>query len=353
VGFGEEVTLAVTVVNRKPLPLSWLEIDDEVPRAVTLTRGDLLPSWKPHRGILQQLLTLRWYERVTRRYHLRCHTRGEHVFGPVDLRSGDLFGLARQRLTLPAGQTLLVYPKVVPVAAFGLPSRFPLGDAPSPNRLFRDPSHVAGTRPYVPGDSIRQMHWKATARLGALQVKVDEPSATLSVLLCLNVQTAPRAMDGVFPDLLELLICVTASLATHLLQTRAQVGLITNALLPEVRGPARVPMRRHAQQLSFILSTLARITILAHTSFADVLARERRHAPQGATVVLISGLLDQTLLEHAHAYRAAGHPVSLLLIGDRLRDAGAPGLDARWIGGEDHWRDLPAVEPTARAGGWM
>jgi uncharacterized protein (DUF58 family) len=45
---------------------------------------------------------------VTRRYCLRCVERGEHVFGPMELRSGDLFGLAIRRLTRPQRQTLLV-----------------------------------------------------------------------------------------------------------------------------------------------------------------------------------------------------------------------------------------------------
>ncbi len=108
------------VINRKLLALAWIEIDDEVPAAVALVRGTLLPSWKAQHCILQNLMALRWYERVTRHYHLRCPERGEHRFGPVELRSGDLFGLARRRLELPARQTLLVYPKVVAIEALGL-----------------------------------------------------------------------------------------------------------------------------------------------------------------------------------------------------------------------------------------
>jgi hypothetical protein len=71
-----------------------------------------------------------------------------------------------------------------------------------------------------------------------------------------------------------------------------------------------------------------------------VLAAERHRLPVGTTVLLITGLLDQTVLDHAHTYRSAGHPVTLLLVGDALREACAPGLPAHWIGNEARWREL-------------
>jgi uncharacterized protein (DUF58 family) len=347
VPFGDVVTLSVTIVNRKLLPLSWLEIEDELPRTVTLLRGELLPSWKQGRGILRQFLALRWYERVTRRYHLLCATRGPQVFGPADLRSGDLFGLAKRRVALPLRQTVLVYPKIVPVEALGLPSRFPLGDDRNQNRLFPDPLRVAGIRPYTQGDSIRQVHWKASARLGTLQVKTSDPSATLRAILFLNVITSSDAW-GVYEDLLELAICVAASLANHLAEQRSQFGLMANTLLPGAGGLARTPAGRSPRQLDAVLHILARLEPLMAYPFARLLAAERQRVPAGATIVIVTAIVDDQLLRQAHAYRAAGHPVSLLLIGDGRRDTRVPGLVTHWIGDEAHWRDLPAVRPQSR-----
>jgi uncharacterized protein (DUF58 family) len=347
VPFGEEVTLTVEIVNRKPLPLAWLAIADEVPEAVQLVQGSLRASWKPRRRTLPNLLALRWYERVTRRYLLRCVERGEHVFGPVEMHSGDLFGLATRRLTLPQRQTLLVYPKVVPIAALGLPSRFPLGEERSPHRLWSDPLRVAGIRPYVQGDSVRQVHWKATARAGALQVKTYDPSATLRAMLFLNVDTMPIAWYGIRVDLLELAICATASVAAHLVDARYQVGLVANGSLPRTVARARVPPSRAPQQLAAVLTMLARLSALASVPFADLLRMERHKVPAGATVVIITGLLGDALLDEARAYRAAGHPVSLLLVGNDLQGVQAPGLDVHWIGDEDHWRERRSLRLAA------
>ena len=351
VPFGEEVTLTVEIVNRKPLPLAWLDIADEVPEAVQLVHGSFRASRKPRRRTLPNLLALRWYERVTRRYRLRCLERGEHVFGPVELRSGDLFGLATRRLVLPQRQALLVYPKVVPLTALGLPSRFPLGEERSLHRLWSDPLRVAGIRPYVQGDSVRQVHWKATARSGALQVKTYDPSATLRAMLFLNVDTMPTAWYGIRVDLLELAICATASVAAHLLDARCQVGLVANGSLPRTVARTRVPPSRAPQQLAAVLTMLARLSALASVPFADLLRVERHKVPAGATVVIITGLLTEGILDEARAYRAAGHPVSLLLVGNDLQGVQVPGLDVHWIGDEDHWRELRVLRISGPARG--
>ena len=58
-----------------------------------------------------------------------------------------------------------------------------------------------------------------------------------------------------------------------------------------------------------MITTLA--SALASVPFADLLRVERHKVPAGATVIIITGLLGDALLDEARAYRAAGHPVYL------------------------------------------
>src|SRR5712691_8976308 len=90
--FGEQVTLSLSVENAKLLPLPWLEVEDTVPRALTITGSQARVSIVGDTAILDNLFSTRWYERVTRRYTLQCTTRGVHKFGPTLVRSGDVFG---------------------------------------------------------------------------------------------------------------------------------------------------------------------------------------------------------------------------------------------------------------------
>src|SRR5213595_3083117 len=85
--FGEKVTLSLSVENAKLLPLPWLEVEDTIPRALTMSGQKLRVSLIGDTAILDNLFSTRWYERVTRRYVVQCNTRGVHKFGPTVMRS--------------------------------------------------------------------------------------------------------------------------------------------------------------------------------------------------------------------------------------------------------------------------
>jgi uncharacterized protein (DUF58 family) len=347
VGFGDEVTLTVEIANRKLVPLPWLEVADECPAVVELVTGDLHAFWKTGRAILPTVLTLWWYERVTRHYRLRCLQRGEYVFGPATLRSGDLFGFATQNRDVGECQTLLVYPKMVPVEALGVPVSFPWGGVRRPDQLYPDPLRFVGIRPYARGDSLRQVHWKATARLGAPQVKTYESSTTLRAMLYVNVDTLPHLWQGIRPDLLELVICAAASLASHLLHLRYQVGLVANGMVAGKVGPARVAAGRAPSQLTAILALLARLSPSMTVPFAHLLRVEGQQLPVGTTVLLVTGLFDAAVIEQVRVLQARGHRVIAVLAGDDLGEAHEAGLDLLWLGGEARWRDLQALQFVA------
>ena len=229
--FGEEVTLSLSIENAKLLPLPWLEIEDSVPRQLTFKGRHLRISTARNMVILENLFSLRWYERVTRPYTVLCNARGVHMFGPTVLRSGDVFGFLNRQETLSNRQYLLVYPLVVSITRFGLPSRHPFGDNRAPHRLLEDPLRVIGVRDYMYGDDLRRVHWKATARMMQLQSKVYQATTTYTLVLFLNVISQLDAWYGIRPELQELAICATASVADWALDQGYAVGLYANTIM--------------------------------------------------------------------------------------------------------------------------
>src|SRR6185437_1704148 len=111
VPYGGEVRVSLTLTNRKLLPLAWVSCTDEVPAVLPLIAGETKRSWKPTRHFLPNLVSMGPYERVTRHYRFRCLERGEHFFGPVELRSGDLFGLATRTVMVEHRRPVLVLPR--------------------------------------------------------------------------------------------------------------------------------------------------------------------------------------------------------------------------------------------------
>lgn len=345
VSFGEPVELEIEIVNRKILPLAWLEIEDEAPKALPIPRGQLLPSHKAGRAILGNLIALRPFERVRRRYVLPCQTRGEHVFGPVRLRTGDLFGLVSRELDLPESQSLIVYPRVVPLAKLGLPARQPLGDLRSRSWLFEDPSRFIGARELRPGDSSRRIHWGASARSQRLQVKVFEATTSHQIALFLDLNTAGLWWSLNYDsDALELAICTTASIASWALEQDYQVGLMTNGMHRGHLGRVAVDSSGAPGQLSRVLEALARLEPFATRPFVQVIAAGARRLAYGSTVVVVAAGLDPSVAAELLALRRRGHPVVVVLTEGRRVSGGLGGIVVRRVGPAAAWRELPVIE---------
>lgn len=332
---GEETDVWIEITNAKPLPLAWLKTDDEFPDAVELVKGTLWHTHKPTRRVLSNLVSLRFYERVRKHYRLRAKKRGALEFGPVELSSGDLFGLESRRETREQFDALIVYPKVVPVHALGLPAAHPFGDAKTQRRVTQDPLRVLGVRAYVAGDSPRWIHWKATARRGSLQTKMFEPGASRATTIFLDLRTAPLGQPGLIPEYLELGVTAAASIARYILDQREAVGLYINGSRRGEWGLVRVfPSRRPSQWLE-ILDALARVIDLAAVPLEDVLRAEMPTLPFGVGVIVISCNLTEELMTMLVDLQRQGHPVTLLAISEDAPTDVPADVRAYWLGGRD------------------
>ncbi len=365
--FGETITLRLVVENRKLLPLPWLEVEDEFPEVLGLHGGRLEPHHKPRRMLLITALSLWWFQRVARRYQVHCSARGVFSFGPVTLRSGDPFGILTREQQVEHLDTILVYPPILPIERFGLPSRYPFGEHAAPRRLLEDPLRVAGVRDWAPGDELRRVHWKATARALTLQSKVYEPTTTWTLALFLNVNSYPNPVLGINPALLELVIAAAASIGAWATEQGYAVGLYSNGTqaITEVDEPlpaagedrakesflaarVRLPPSSRPEQLPRLLEALARLIPYFGSPLEELLVREQTHLPLGTTVVVLSTAtaITPALLDALLQMRARGYVVTVLLAGDVPVETAA--LRVYRLGTEESWHEM--VAEIARKG---
>jgi uncharacterized protein (DUF58 family) len=136
--FGDEIVFEIEITNRKPLPLPWLQIEDELPEKITLLKGKATAAYED-RVILNNMFPINMYHRVKRRFPMRCLQRGIFIFGPTNIRSGDLFGFFRKNMKINELDYLLVYPRLVPLETLGIPSQQLFGDIRLKRHLFQDP----------------------------------------------------------------------------------------------------------------------------------------------------------------------------------------------------------------------
>jgi len=342
--YGEDITFTLEVTNRKPLPLAWLELTDELPEEVLPQRGRVIPSVRQRRQHLVHLFSLKWYERIRRRVTITCTARGYFPLGPARLRSGDLFGITSQGKDLEAVDHLIVYPKIVPLEALGIPALHPIGEHRARRPLLEDPARTIGVREYQPSDPLRRVHWKATARMGRLQTRQYEATTVHRMAIFLNMDTLGEYAEyrGFVRPLLELNMMAAASTAAWANEEGYPVGLIANGYLPEGLRRVRLAPALGERHLTAILEALAKVFPTPVMPLGDLMYLEAGGLPWGTTVIVITAVIDPPLRVGLARLHDAGHTVILVLIGDRVEDPGL-GVPTHRVRGEVGWRAMDEI----------
>jgi len=308
---GEEVEITLVVVN-KGLPLPWLEIVIELPHRLVTGKRSLSPYiWER----LRWVTTLSGGQAITWKHRIEARARGDYRLGPLRLRSGDAFGLFPRELVLPQFQSLLVYPRILPLSKLSLPMKALLGEKAAPKSIYEDISRVAGARDYRYGDPFKHIHWKASAAHGKLQTRQYESSTSLSLLLIFDVHGFTDE-DEEF----EQAVSAVASLAYEAERQGFAVGLVTNGE-PE----AQIAIASGRGHLMQILEALARVTTKSRVSLYQQVDKLRTITPMGATLVLVSRTRTPALSSLACQLERDGHSL-LCITSEQGSVAGKPAV---------------------------
>lgn len=333
---GEVVQAQLDVRNQGRWPVLWLKLHESLPLDLHV------PNFE------QRVVSLASQERTALEYPLKCQRRGYYMLGPLSLVTGDYFDLTpRRQATWPA-QPFIVYPRVVPLSrlASSVPSQLPFGHLASQRRIFEDPSRFFGVRDYSPGDSLRQIHWKSSARTDQLQVKRFQPAIALNAMIILNLNDGEYALRSRVTSS-EMSIVVAASVAAHLIERRQPVGLAVlgmDAVTKQV-GLQVIPPVRGRDQLMRLLQVLARAELADTTPFVQSLDQASARLGWGSTAVIItpgaSLHLEEALLQMrrrgVHVLLVATDPLAAFHgLRGRLEQIGIP---AHWVT-DDHDLDV-------------
>jgi hypothetical protein len=192
------------------------------------------------------------------------------------------------------------------------------------------------------------------------------------------------AWFGIHPELTELAICATASVANWALDHGYAVGLYANTVMymPELatslstsdaqalsitqtmpstagqeeatreqrvdtvvaeqlkRRRIHLPPASNEEQRKRIMEALARVQSYFGNAIEDVIKVERTRLPAGATVVVVTSTVSDPLLDILERVRQSGHAVTLLFIGDGPPPRRLAGVSIYHLGGENTWKEL-------------
>ena len=299
--FGERVEFDVEVVNDKLLPISWLRAEDDVPSLLQIDGGTVLVTHS-YVDTLVHLFPMLPYQRIRSHLSVLAVHRGEFIFGPVKVSSGDPVGLRTRTFVTADIDHLLVYPKVFALAPASITSRALLGAARARDEVLIDPSRVAGVREYRTGDPLRFVDWRATARSTSILVREFEPSVTPRVAVFLDFKNPTLNLNIVDAPELEFTVAVAASIVTELVGRKVVTGLYSSGAV--AGGPFAIPPSSSPAVLPAMLEALARAVPASGARFSELLVSQISSLQRGTSVVLVaSEFSEQTRVAVAELRR--------------------------------------------------
>ncbi len=190
---------------------------------------------------------------VSHKYSLRCARRGVYEIGPLVAITADPLGLMQRDHEVAPPFELLVHPRIEEVSDRPLTRQFedpPI--RPPVSKPFPTGFEFYGMRDYKPGDDLRRIVWRASARMGKLMVREAEQGITDRITIVLDTDRGQHSHEGEYSESFETGVSAAASLAARHLRDGYEIRLECN------RGPVVRPVRGHTGQLP-VLDALARV----------------------------------------------------------------------------------------------
>ncbi|WP_431805440.1 DUF58 domain-containing protein [Microbacterium paraoxydans] len=235
--------------------------------------------------------------------------RGVWPLGPLMLRTVDPFGLAQREQAFGDTRTITVVPEVFALTPLAVRIGAAGGTAHTSSTRLGQGSDNLSPRGYAPGDSMRRIHWRATAHRGQLMVRQEEEESSPDALVVLDRSAGHWDAPGDAADPgFESAVSLCASAALHLAAEGYSVDVI------DTSGTLLGALRGHEDDRDGLLVALALVTPRGE---ARELAALIGGTPPGP-LVFVTGRLDE---EDAALLRPAGAAAPLLFATEPLPGA--------------------------------
>ncbi len=294
VRLGDRVTVEITAWSEKSI------------RRPLVTLVDHLPSEMAAIDISSSLPIAPAYgQAVVTRYQFRPLRRGRYRWSDLTVVGTDALGLvpmSRTYRTEPS--TLTVLPVPVPVP-FEIASAAGWGAAEAEFGRSRGAGiEPRGVREYVPGDSLRYVHWRSTARTGQLLVKEFETGSYSALAFLVQTSKGSDVGEGARTTL-ELMCGHLAYMSGRLLRQGASIEF------PGYEGRSRStsPQEREIE----ILYLLAEMQADSETPISQRLAEAVHSVLPGTQIVVLMSVVDDGLSRAVNSLVTSGHPVTVLI----------------------------------------
>ncbi|WP_285117195.1 DUF58 domain-containing protein [Leifsonia sp. fls2-241-R2A-40a] len=299
----EQATIVTTVRNESSRPSPAARWRESAPASVGVQGSAPFPRLGAHQGD-----GAFGRDTVVLRQDVVPERRGAHPVGPLIVSRADPFGIAYAEYAVGQPRQLLVTPRVVTLSRGELDVAHSEG---TEHELLRHSIPSADeliAREYRPGDPLRRVHWRATARHDQLMVRQEEQRSNPEAWMLMDTRPLPAHTEEA-DDEFETLIDLVASIGVHLLDEGFAVSVVET-------GDRQLSGRSGAGRTG---------TMGATTATYDVGSADRMLLADLAAVETSATVRDDAVAELGAGLRRAGRavPVFAVLTGAPPAELGA------------------------------
>lgn len=247
---------------------------------------------------------------------LDCSYRGTFPIGLTRMYFSDIFGLFTfsRKLGSDVWQkplSLTILPRVVSLPELPMPVMTQENLTPRHPRLTPDAGQIAGLREQQPGDSMRRIHWKATAKIRQIIVKEYEQQATAHPVIYMDTG---RYEESQYSRLVmeDMLVETAVAILNHLLQAGHSTELV-------VYNPRRASFRGNKPaDFSRFFNIMSSLRFRGRLSLSAMFKEEMDRIDQASCMYVITRKLEAEALDNLLRLSTSGVEISLFWIQDAL-----------------------------------
>ena len=235
---------------------------------------------------------------------LRCSHWGLYDVGDVEVRARDPLRLVVWERRARRAHRLKAYPREEELRRILSPVETQAFTGSEVARVRGDGIEYADIRDYRPGDRLRSINWRASARRSELVVNERHPERNTDVVLFVDSFFEVRGADG---GTLDDAVRAAATLATRYLERRDRVGLVAFGGVLHWLQPGMGTIQRY-RLVEMLLETEIQPTF----TWRNVNLIPARILPTKALVIGLTPLADPRFVDALEDLRARGFDLAVV-----------------------------------------
>ncbi len=288
-GANEEVTVTV----RSERTVDRLELLLDLPAGVQVADGEAAQSMRLRAGEERELDLA-----------LRCVRWGVYDLCAVKVRARDPWRLVTWEGRVGASHRLKAYPRPLTLRRLLAPMETQAFAGSRVARTKGDGVEYADIRDFVPGDRVRSINWRASARRQGLVVTDRHPERNTDVVLFVDSFADVRDGDR---SVLDDAVRAAAALAARYLEHRDRVGLVGFGGVLRWLQPGMGSTQRYR-----LVETLLETGVAPTYTWRDVNVIPARILPPAALVLALSPLVDPRFVVALEDLRGRRYDVAVV-----------------------------------------